>query len=160
MTELLKLLRVTGSIFNIQTTVIIIMADWVFRADVEPGAYRVTVECADGTTKDTAQIAVSGMQASRLTSTSAWDNAKLVKRNTSASFSGTTWQYDFVTGEDFIEIEVEPKAQPKADDPQTVGVKSISIAQIEKEASEEIISRQCSYLATRHRRHILLKKTA
>lgn len=109
----------------------------VFRADVEPGAYRVTVTFADGTTKDTAQIAVSGMQASRLTSTSAWDNAKLVKRNTSASLSDTTWGYDFVTGEDFIEIEVEPKAQPKADDPQTVGVKSIWIAQIDKQINED-----------------------
>ena len=77
------------------------------------------------------------MQASRLTSTSAWDNAKLVKRNTSASLSDTTWRYDFVTGEDFIEIEVEPKAQPKADVPQTVGVKSIWIAQIDKQINED-----------------------
>ncbi|MCH5213447.1 MAG: S-layer homology domain-containing protein, partial [Oscillospiraceae bacterium] len=37
------------------------------------------------------------------------------------------WSYDFGTGEDFIEIEIEPNALPTAAKAQTVGVKSIKI---------------------------------
>ncbi|MGM9937966.1 MAG: hypothetical protein ACI38A_11535 [Candidatus Ornithomonoglobus sp.] len=98
----------------------------VYRIDTgAPGAYHLEVEVA-GTSSDT-YVAPTGMQASKLTSTSNWDNAGEVPRTVSAKWSGSTWSYDFATGEKFIELEIEPSSLPSESAPKTVGVKSITI---------------------------------
>lgn len=105
----------------------------IYRFDTgAPGAYHIEVEAA-GTSADTS-IAPTGMEAGRLTGTSAWDVAGLVNRETSAKWEASKWSYDFATGEDFIEIEIEPKAMAATDKPQTVGVKSIKITPIDVNA--------------------------
>lgn len=105
----------------------------IYRADTAgAGAYRIEVEVADAAS---VYIAPTGMDASRLTSTSNWDNAGEVPRSVSAKWSGNVWTYDFATGEDFIEIEIEPKTLPTADAPQTVAVKSITITPLEVNAA-------------------------
>ena len=104
-------------------------AGLVFRADVAPGAYRIIVTGADGTTKDNTSVAVSGMEAARITGTGAWDNAGLVKRTAPATWSGNVWSYDYVTGEGFIEIEIEGLKGAG------VCVQSISIAPIEQKTA-------------------------
>ncbi len=102
----------------------------VFKVDVEPGMYNVTVVGIDGTAKDNTSVAISGMQASRLTSGGAWDSAGLVNKTGVASWTDNAWSYDYVSGEGFIEVEVEPALKPSADAPKTVGVKSITITPI------------------------------
>ena len=100
----------------------------IYRIDTEPGAYNIEVEIT-GTSTNT-RVAPTGMEAGRLTSTSAWDTAGLVNRETSAKWEGSKWSYNFATGEDFIEIEIEPTTFPTSSAPQTVGVKSIKITPI------------------------------
>ncbi len=97
----------------------------IYRLDTgKPGAYHLEVEVADSSNTT---VAPTGMQASRLTGTSNWDNCLHVPRTVSAKWSGNVWSYDFATGEDFIEIEIEPNKLPTKDAAQTVGVKSIKI---------------------------------
>ncbi len=100
----------------------------VFRADVaEAGAYKITVEL-NSSDETTAYVAPNGMQASRILSDSYWDAAHNVPiRNHAEWTSPTTWEYTFVTGEPYIEIEVEPNEMPTAEEPKTVGIKSVSI---------------------------------
>ena len=75
------------------------------------------------------------MDASRLTGTSNWDNAGEVSRTATAVWSDNVWSYDFGTGQDFIEIEIEPKSLASASSPQTVGVKKITVTPIEVKAA-------------------------
>lgn len=98
----------------------------IYRIDTgAPGAYRLEVEVT-GSSADT-RVAPTGMDAGRLTGTSTWDNAGNVPRTVSAKWNGSVWTYDFATGEDFIEIEIEPSSLPSSSDPKTVGVKSIRV---------------------------------
>lgn len=98
----------------------------IYRVDTGvPGAYHIEVEVT-GSSADTL-VAPTGMQASRITGTGAWDTAGLVAHTVYASWEGSRWSYDFATGEDFVEIEIEPKTLATASAPQTVGVKSIKI---------------------------------
>ena len=102
----------------------------IYRVDTgAPGAYHLEVTVT-GSSADT-RVAPTGMDASRLTGTSNWDNCNQVPRTVSASWSGSTWSYDFATGESFIEIEIEPTALATADSTKTVGVKSISITPLD-----------------------------
>ena len=102
----------------------------IYRVDTgAPGAYHIEVTVT-GSSADT-RVAPTGMDASRLTGASNWDNCNQVPRTVSASWSGSTWSYDFATGESFIEIEIEPTALATAENTKTVGVKSISITPLE-----------------------------
>ena len=102
----------------------------VFRVDVpSAGAYKLKVTTTSSSS-DTA-IAPNGQQDSRLTSGGSWDSAGLVPKQHYAKWMDNTWEYEFATGLPYIEIEVEPKAQPKAADPKTVGISSIEITALE-----------------------------
>ncbi len=106
----------------------------IYRVDTgAPGAYRLEVEVT-GSSSDT-RVAPTGMDAGRLTGTSTWDNAGNVPRTVSAKWNGSLWTYDFATGEDFVEIEIEPTSLASASDPKTVGVKSIRITPLENNAA-------------------------
>lgn len=97
----------------------------IYRIDTgAPGAYHIEVEVLDASNTT---VAPTGMEAGRLTGTNTWDNAGLVKRTVSAVWAENKWSYDFATGEDFVEIEIEPSKAPTAAAPQTVGVKSIKL---------------------------------
>lgn len=103
----------------------------IFRVDVDKlGGYGITVNCTSDTTSGNAWVAPTGMQASRITSSSAWDTAGLVAHNNHASWEGSTWKYDYVTGWPYIEIEIEPNKQPTAAGT-TIGVESISLSRID-----------------------------
>ena len=103
----------------------------VFRIDVEdPAAYNVVVKLNGSTSTNTA-VAVNGMNPARITSSAYWDSSKNVKVQNHAKWSNsTTWEYDFVTGEKYIEVEIEPSSLPKATAPITVGIESISIKKL------------------------------
>ena len=106
----------------------------IYRVDTgAPGAYRLEVEVT-GSSSDT-RVAPTGMDAGRLTGTSTWDNAGNVPRTVSAKWNGSVWTYDFATGEDFVEIEIEPTSLASASDPKTVGVKSIRVIPLENNAT-------------------------
>ena len=108
----------------------------IYRIDTgKAGAYHIEVEVT-GTSADT-RVAPTGMDASRLTGTSNWDNAGEVPRTVSASWSGSTWSYDFGTGENFIEIEIEPSSLATSSANKTVGVKSITVTPIAAAAAGE-----------------------
>jgi len=96
----------------------------IYRIDTAPGAYHIEVEVT-GTSSDTL-IAPTGMNSGDLTGTKAWDTAGLVNRVTSASWEGSVWSYDYVSGNDFVEIDIEPAKLPG-----TVGVKSIKVTSID-----------------------------
>ena len=106
----------------------------IYRIDTgKPGAYHIEVEVT-GTSADT-WIAPTGMQASRLTSTSNWDNCGQVPRTVSAQWNENTWSYDFGTGEDFIEIDVEPSKLASESSPKTVGIKKITVTPLENNSA-------------------------
>ena len=63
------------------------------------GEYALTVNA----TTSSAQIAPNGMQYSRISSSSAWDAAGLVPKQTVAKWSGNTWTFNYVTGVNYIE---------------------------------------------------------
>ncbi len=114
----------------------------IYRIDTgAPGAYRLEVEVT-GSSADT-YVAPTGMQASRLTGTSNWDNAGNVARTVSATWSGNTWTYDFATGEKFVEIEIEPTTLATASAPQTVGVKKITVTPL---AIKEALDKPTIYI--------------
>ncbi len=104
----------------------------VFRTDVdEPGAYKLTVKVGNGSNSSNTNVAPSGMQATRITSGAYWDSSKLVPIQHYAKWTdSTTWTYEYVTGEKYIEFEIEPSALAKAGSPKTVGVSSITIEKI------------------------------
>ncbi|MCD8090111.1 MAG: hypothetical protein LUD81_05720 [Clostridiales bacterium] len=78
------------------------------------------------------------MQASRIVSASYWDSAKKVPIQHYAKWTDTTtWTYDYVTGEPFIEFEIEPTALATAASPKTAGVKSIKIEKLENNTVSE-----------------------
>ncbi len=106
----------------------------IYRVDTgAAGAYHLEVEIT-GTSADT-RVAPTGMDAGGLTKTSNWDNCNHVLRTVSAVWEDSKWSYDFATGENFIEIEIEPSTLPTADKPQTVGVKSIKITPLDVNAA-------------------------
>lgn len=77
-----------------------------FRIKAAPGAYDIQVK----TTSDVADttVSVSGMQSSRLLPSVFWDAAQLIPNKTSVTAQGRDWQYRYVNGRDFIDIEIEP----------------------------------------------------
>lgn len=105
-----------------------------FRIDLdEPGAYDVKVTLAEGS--DEAIVAVSGMNGKRLLDTNPWDAARKIKRTNYACWNDRTWSYQYVTGRNYIEIEIEPKITGQNGTNEftsTVGVASIEIIKLEK----------------------------
>lgn len=101
----------------------------VFRVDVDSlGEYALTVNA----TTSSAQIAPNGMQYSRISSSSAWDAAGLVPKQTVAKWSGNTWTFNYVTGVNYIEFEIEPTSK----DGGTVGVESIMLTKVANNPAE------------------------
>ena len=107
----------------------------IYRIDTgKPGAYHLEVEITG--TKDDTIIAPTGMNGGNLTGTNNWDNCKQVPRTVSAVWNEHVWSYDFATGEDFIEIEIEPKLLASASDAKTVGVKNIKITPLDNNTAD------------------------
>ncbi len=100
-----------------------------FRVDVPgPGAYHLEVELSP--LSDKARIAVSGTHPEQIAQKGWWDAARQIPRVHMASQNGQTWSFDYVCGECFLEIEVEPTA-PNF----TVAVRRISVSPLLKAAS-------------------------
>lgn len=100
----------------------------IFRVDTgAPGVYKVVVK----TTTDSGTAAINGMQASKITSGGVWDAAGLVPKTAPAAWSGNTWTYQYASGFDFLEIEIEPKTK----DGGTVGLESVVIEPIANNAA-------------------------
>jgi lysophospholipase L1-like esterase len=97
-----------------------------FRIKAAPGAYAIRVR----TTSDAADtvVSVSGMQASRLLGNGFWDAAALLPNKTPMTVNGQEWNFRYVNGQGFIEIEVEPK---KLNVP--VGLEEITITPIARQ---------------------------
>ncbi|MGN1116161.1 MAG: S-layer homology domain-containing protein, partial [Candidatus Ornithomonoglobus sp.] len=126
-----KVTESTGAYLNYTSSNQYNYGGLIYRIDTgAPGAYHLEVEVT-GSSADT-YVAPTGMQASRLTSTSNWDNCGEVPRTVSAKWEGSKWSYDFATGESFVAIEVEPTSLPSGSAPKTVGIKSIKVTPIEK----------------------------
>jgi lysophospholipase L1-like esterase len=94
-----------------------------FRIKAGPGAYAVYVRTTSGA--DATLVAVSGMQASRLLANSFWDAAGLLPNQTRMHVDGKEWRYNYVNGQPFIDIEVEPS---KTGVP--VGIEEITVTPI------------------------------
>jgi len=94
-----------------------------FRIKAPPGAYTVRVR----TTSDSADttVSISGMQTTRLLGKVFWDAAELLPNLSTVSAAGKDWTYRYVNGQDFIDIEIEPK---RIDVP--VGVEEIVLTPI------------------------------
>lgn len=102
----------------------------VFRVNAPKGGYNIQVETAKGE-KD-ALISVSAMQTSRMESTKQWDAAGLVKNQHLAQWEDNVWNFDYCSGRDFIDIEIEPKS---AGNP--VVLRSIKITPVEENPQED-----------------------
>lgn len=104
----------------------------IYRIDVPAGAYSIKVEVG-GSSADT-NVAPTGMNAGAITATGTWDNPGLVPIKTSAAWNGSVWTYDYASGNDFVEIDIEPALKPSETAPQTVSVKKITLTPIEVSA--------------------------
>ncbi|MCH5212688.1 MAG: S-layer homology domain-containing protein, partial [Oscillospiraceae bacterium] len=102
----------------------------IYRLDTAPGAYHIEVTLGGSSTSSNTRVAPTGLEASRLTGTAAWDTAGHVAKAAPAAWNGKTWSFDFATGESFVEIDIEPNALPTSSAPQTVTVESIKITPI------------------------------
>lgn len=99
-----------------------------FRVDVPgPGAYRLEVELSP--LSDTARIAVNGTHPEQLTQKGWWDAARQIPRVHTASQYGRVWSFDYVCGECFLEIEIEPTAPDL-----TVAARRISVSPLPQAA--------------------------
>lgn len=94
-----------------------------FRIQAPPGAYQVYVKTTSTTAATT--VSVSGMQTSRILKSGFWDSAKLVPIRNFITASGNEWTYNYVNGQNFIDIEIEPN---KVNTP--VGVQEIVLKPI------------------------------
>lgn len=94
-----------------------------FRIQAPPGAYQVYVKTTSATAATT--VSVSGMQTSRILKGGFWDAAKLVPISNFITASGNEWTYNYVNGQNFIDIEIEPN---KVNTP--VGVQEIVLTPI------------------------------
>ncbi|MDL2353808.1 MAG: GDSL-type esterase/lipase family protein [Pseudomonadota bacterium] len=98
-----------------------------FRVKAAPGAYAISVRTTSQAADTT--VAVGGMQASRLVPGVFWDAAGLLPNLTTMAARQQQWSYRYVNGQDFIDIEIEPK---KPGTP--VGVEEIVITPIAPQA--------------------------
>lgn len=78
-----------------------------FRIKVPRGAYTIQVRMTSDPEDTT--VAVSGMNADSLSKTDYWDAARLVPNRTRPRIEGKVWTYDYVSGRDYLDIEIEPK---------------------------------------------------
>ncbi|WP_099363531.1 SGNH/GDSL hydrolase family protein [Fredinandcohnia onubensis] len=93
----------------------------MFRANVPPGAYKVSIKTS--TPISDVLISISGMRPQTLNQELYWDAAKLVKRSTFATTTEYEWTFDYANGRDFIDIEIEPTMNNV-----TCGIKEIIIS--------------------------------
>lgn len=112
----------------------------VFRIDVdEVCAYGITVDLAACDSTNT-YISVNGTNPARITGSAYWDSAKKVKvQNYAKWLDNDTWQYDFVSAQGYLEIEIEPNFLPTEKNPATVGVACVRLTKIannQKDANE------------------------
>lgn len=77
-----------------------------FRIKAPEGAYKVYVKTTSDA-KDTT-VSISGMNTSRLLKGGSWDKAGLVPIKNRASAKGNEWTYNYVNGQKYIDIEIEP----------------------------------------------------
>lgn len=107
----------------------------IFRIDVEePGAYEVEVTIPEQT--DETMVSVSGMNGYRLLDCIPWDAARTLVKTNNAIWKNRTWRYEYVTGRNFIDIEIEPYLGTKEAPSKvnaTVGIEKIVIRPVEKE---------------------------
>lgn len=76
----------------------------VFRVKARPGAYHLEAE----TTGGSALVSVSGMWGAKLLQHGFWNAAETIPIRHTARWNGSVWSYDFVNGDGFIELELEP----------------------------------------------------
>jgi lysophospholipase L1-like esterase len=100
----------------------------VFRIDVDEAcAYGITVDLA-GCTSENTQVSVNGTNPNRILGSGYWDSGKNVKIQNHARWSDKdTWNYNFVSAQGYLEIEIEPKTLPTVENPVTVGVAGITL---------------------------------
>lgn len=98
-----------------------------FRIKAAPGAYAIRVRTTSAA-EDTV-VSVSGMQTSRLLGNTFWDAARLLPNQTPMVVDGKEWRYNYVNGQSFIDIEVEPKKAGVA-----VGLEEITLTPIAPQA--------------------------
>jgi lysophospholipase L1-like esterase len=92
-----------------------------FRIKAPAGAYAIHVRTTSGA-EDTV-VSVSGMQTSRLLGNTFWDAAGFLPNQSRMRVEGNDWRYNYVNGQAFIDIEVEPKKLGVA-----VGIEEITIS--------------------------------
>ncbi len=98
-----------------------------------PGTYHIKVTLAKNS--DKAVVSVSGMNGRRLIEEGYWDAARKIAKTVIATTKDNVWEYDFVTGRDSIEIEVEPDLEidscPNIIN-HTVGIREITLTKIDE----------------------------
>lgn len=97
-----------------------------------PGTYHISVTLAKDS--DAAVVSISGMNGRRLLEDGHWDAARKIPKTAVATIKDKVWEFDFVTGRDLIEVEVEPDLCTlccPSNITSTVGIKEITLTKKE-----------------------------
>ncbi len=98
-----------------------------FRVKLKKGTYKVKVK-VPSKISDT-NVTMGGMIAAQLLETAPWSAAGHVLRTQSATWKENVWEYTYVLGNQFLDIEVEPKLATK-EKPQDIKI-SVGVSEIQ-----------------------------
>jgi lysophospholipase L1-like esterase len=98
-----------------------------FRVKAAPGTYAIHVRTTSGA--DDTTVSISGMQTARLLKPASWDAAGLLPNKTLMTVDGQEWDFRYVNGQEFIDIEVEPARTGTP-----VGLEEITITPVAQQA--------------------------
>lgn len=102
----------------------------VYRTRVKPGAYKIEVSTTCG--QEYTSISLCGMDPTKILKSGVWDAAGLISIKHNAKWIKNTWVYEYVSGNQYIDIEVEPLYSNVA-----VGIKDIKITPIENKIERD-----------------------
>jgi lysophospholipase L1-like esterase len=95
-----------NKILNIEECSTYNFGGMIYRIKVKPGTYRIEVITISG--EEYTSISICGTEGPKIIKDGVWDAAGLIPIKHNAVWRGNTWSYQYVSGTEYLEIEIEP----------------------------------------------------